>query len=285
MFGANHTSKPKFFVFENADGGNLAQFFAGGQNRDQPWGKFGQVAEALEYMHNERVEHGGLKCCSILLTEDGVVKLPDKGQQRWLSEFEQQQPICRWMAPELLRETAQPCDFRMSDVFSLGLCVIEAVTGEIPYGLLSDDEVEEVKISGARVERPCDGFTDEEWELVSRMTAYDPDDRPSARELVKMMASLDWYPRAQGRVPGTVDTAAPPSSNVGVRRRRYNSTSNQHLHRSSNEDHHLWGDGVLFSHEEWGSYGRMFHLSTDELFELMARSKLETSRFVSSMRK
>ncbi|KAF1782414.1 Protein kinase-like domain [Phytophthora cactorum] len=59
-----------------------------------------------------------------------------------------------------------------SDVYSFGMCIIEAFSDEPPYALDDDDTILEKMFSGEGYPRP-EGLKDEEWELVQRLT--DPD--------------------------------------------------------------------------------------------------------------
>lgn len=196
MHGAHHTSRPRFFVCEYADGGNLLQFFEDAKNRDLLWDKFGQAAAALQYLHSKGIEHGGLKCHNILMTSNGVVKLSDFGlavvrdQSRSISKRAESDRT-RWKAPEQLCQSATPVDYKKADVYSLGLCIVEAVTGVTPFGTDGDEEVIEKKLGGVPIERPDKEFNDSEWKLVARMTANDPNARPYAKELVGLMAALN----------------------------------------------------------------------------------------------
>ncbi|KAE9191358.1 hypothetical protein PF004_g21624 [Phytophthora fragariae] len=59
-----------------------------------------------------------------------------------------------------------------SDIYSFGMCMIEAFSDEPPYALDDDDTILEKVFSGEGYPRP-EGFADDEWALVNRLT--DPD--------------------------------------------------------------------------------------------------------------
>jgi hypothetical protein len=64
----------------------------------------------------------------------------------------------------------------------------------IPFGSLGDEGtpddkgVYDSKRAGEPVNRPEGVFTDQEWALVARMVDNNPDNRPTAAELVQLMS-------------------------------------------------------------------------------------------------
>lgn len=99
------------------------------------------VCRALTFAHETvpgrgPVVHGDLRPEWILLGHDGTVKLTGFGFGRFLSRVSPDGSFCVWdgrcyQAPERLR--SQALDPR-SDVFSLGVILLEVATGTIPYG-------------------------------------------------------------------------------------------------------------------------------------------------------
>jgi serine/threonine protein kinase len=93
-----------------------------------------ELAEALDYAHNQGVIHRDLKPSNILLTEDGHAKISDFGVARLnLSELTAHGQILgtpAFMSPEQLNGDA--IDGR-SDLFSLGVILYTLVTGHRPF--------------------------------------------------------------------------------------------------------------------------------------------------------
>ena len=94
-----------------------------------------QVAEALEYAHNQNVIHRDLKPANILLTDDGRVKITDFG----IAKFAGRVGTVRtdsligtpsYMSPEQV--TGGKVDAR-SDMFSLGIIFYTMLTGQRPF--------------------------------------------------------------------------------------------------------------------------------------------------------
>ncbi|KAG2770296.1 hypothetical protein JG687_00013917 [Phytophthora cactorum] len=181
LFGACHVSTPAFFVCEDAIHGNFADYFMG--DKSEIWRLFYEAALGLYYLHSEKVVHGDLKCNNIVIGADDMAKICDFGfsyirsQSVGLSAKAQTDTV-RWKAPECLMpmgesdaDAAHNPRFA-SDVYSFGMCIIEAFSDEPPYALDDDDTILEKVFSGEGYPRP-EGLKDEEWELVQRLT--DPD--------------------------------------------------------------------------------------------------------------
>eukprot|EP01017_Pseudomicrothorax_dubius_P017711 TRINITY_DN19887_c0_g1_i1.p1 TRINITY_DN19887_c0_g1~~TRINITY_DN19887_c0_g1_i1.p1 ORF type:complete len:393 (+),score=33.36 TRINITY_DN19887_c0_g1_i1:3-1181(+) len=81
-----------------------------------------QVLEGLNYLYSKGISHGNLKATNILLTADGTVKLSEYAKQVESPGF--------WSAPEQIAERKNG---ESSDVWSLGCCVIEVLTGKQPW--------------------------------------------------------------------------------------------------------------------------------------------------------
>ncbi|EGZ07888.1 hypothetical protein PHYSODRAFT_526653 [Phytophthora sojae] len=182
LFGACHVSTPAFFVCEDAIHGNFADYFM--KDKSEIWRLFHEAAVGLAYLHDQKVVHGDLKCNNILIGADDKAKICDFGfsyirsQSVGLSAKAQTDTV-RWKAPECLMPMGDPDAMDAahnprfaSDVYSLGMCIIEALGDEPPYALDDDDTILEKLFSGEGYPRP-EGLKDDEWALVQKMT--DPD--------------------------------------------------------------------------------------------------------------
>ncbi|RLN90385.1 hypothetical protein BBJ28_00016330 [Nothophytophthora sp. Chile5] len=179
LYGACHEGMPVFFVCEHAKSGNFVTFLE--TDKTWLWRLFYQAALGLRYLHEKKVVHGDLKGNNILV--DGTTaKICDFGfayirsQSVGLSAKAQTDAI-RWKAPECLLLGSQEPDPETnprfaSDVFSFGMCIIEAFLGEPPYGLVDDLVIMEKVFKGEEYPRP-DGLQDDEWELVERLCDRD----------------------------------------------------------------------------------------------------------------
>ncbi|GMF28717.1 unnamed protein product [Phytophthora fragariaefolia] len=177
LFGACHVSTPAFFVCEDAIHGNFADYFM--EDKSRIWKLFYEAAVGLDYIHSQKVVHGDLKCNNILVGADDKAKICDFGfsyirsQSVGLSKKAQTDTI-RWKAPECLMPMDEVADASAnprfaSDVYSFGMCLIEAFSDEPPYALDDDDTILEKVFSGEEYPRP-EGLADDEWALVKRLT-------------------------------------------------------------------------------------------------------------------
>src|SRR6195256_6057956 len=95
-----------------------------------------QVSSALEYAHARGVVHRDIKPANLLFDEHGIVRVADFGLARALAEASWTEPAgavfgtARYASPEQARGVQ--LDAR-SDLYSLALVLVEAVTGTIPF--------------------------------------------------------------------------------------------------------------------------------------------------------
>lgn len=138
------------------------------------------VARGLGYLHSKRVVHFDLKSANILLSRAGTAKLADIGmarvlQKSYLSMVSSGLGTFAWSAPEVLAGKRCGCK---ADIYSLGVVLWEVCTGEAP-------------VRG--VMRPLQAPQDcpaEVVELYQRCIAEDPDERPTAEEILELLAAM-----------------------------------------------------------------------------------------------
>ncbi|RLN86960.1 hypothetical protein BBJ28_00004038 [Nothophytophthora sp. Chile5] len=201
LYGACHVSTPAFFVCDDAINGNFSAYFE--KDKSEIWRLFYEAALGLDYLHREKVVHGDLKCNNILVGSDGKAKICDFGfsfirsQSVGLSAKAQTDTI-RWKAPECLMQVGDAApDASLnprfaSDVFSFGMCIIEAFSGEPPYGTDDDEAILEKVFDKQPYPRP-DGLQDDEWELVQQLT------HPNWQERMKISTAIDELKRLADR--------------------------------------------------------------------------------------
>ncbi|RLN56728.1 hypothetical protein BBJ28_00020748 [Nothophytophthora sp. Chile5] len=167
MYGGCHVGR-LVFVCEYASQGSLDSFSkAEGRDPLLIWSTLLSTATGLRYLHDVGVVHGDLKGNNILIGKDGVAKLTDFGLSffRKNADLEAEQGALgayRWKSPECLN--GRVATFA-SDIFSFGMCIIEAVSGALPWGNRIDDiAVKHYVTKGELPNRPA-VFEDEEWDL------------------------------------------------------------------------------------------------------------------------
>ncbi|OGS28684.1 MAG: hypothetical protein A2218_09930 [Elusimicrobia bacterium RIFOXYA2_FULL_53_38] len=97
---------------------------------------FDEAAKALSYAHSKNVVHRDMKLSNIMISVDNEVKVMDFGLARHAKESLARATSSRevvgspaYMAPE------QDLGFssKESDIYALGVCLYEALTGELPF--------------------------------------------------------------------------------------------------------------------------------------------------------
>ncbi|RLN95333.1 hypothetical protein BBJ28_00025048 [Nothophytophthora sp. Chile5] len=176
MYGGCHVGR-LVFVCEYASQGSLDSFSkAEGRDPLRIWSTLLSAATGLRYLHDVGVVHGDLKGNNILIGTDGVAKLTDFGLSffRKNADLEAEQGAVgayRWKSPECLNGGVATF---ASDIFSFGMCIIEAVSGAYPWGNdMLDIAVKSHVKKGELPVRPA-MFEDDEWALVQQMCCSNP---------------------------------------------------------------------------------------------------------------
>ena len=97
---------------------------------------FRQTAEALNFVHRVGITHRDIKPDNILVLNDREIRLTDfgvavlPGEQASLDDLQQGVGTMSYMAPEVLE--GKSCD-KLSDIYALGVCFYEMITGNHPF--------------------------------------------------------------------------------------------------------------------------------------------------------
>ncbi|HEV7864214.1 MAG TPA: PASTA domain-containing protein [Acidimicrobiia bacterium] len=126
-----------FMVLELLEGGSLRGVLDRGDRLSpaQAAAVGRQIAAGLDYAHARGLVHRDVKPANLLFDEHGTARLADFGLARALAEASWTEPAgavlgtARYAAPEQVRGLV---DAR-SDVYSLALVLVEAVTGTVPF--------------------------------------------------------------------------------------------------------------------------------------------------------
>ncbi|KAG6618766.1 TKL protein kinase [Phytophthora cinnamomi] len=193
FFGACDEGSTYFFVCEEAKNGKLLDYLyhAREEGRSLVWRKLLDAALGLHFLHERRIVHSDLKCNQILVSKDGVAMLTDFGLSFLTTEQsgdEETVGAIRWKAPEVIRKDKPVAPNAQSDVYSFGMCVVEAVTSDVPWGQNMLDAVVKFHVTRQMfMPRPKAFVNDAQWELVLGLCAFDPSERMKLSDAIEMI--------------------------------------------------------------------------------------------------
>ena len=121
-------------IMEYVDGRTLSEFLKENPPMQLRRRVFGQLLEAVAYLHRKSIIHNDLKPENILITHsDNTIKLVDFGLSDDDAHYLSKTPGCtpEYASPELLAHSA-PFDAR-SDIYSLGLLMRDIFGGKYRY--------------------------------------------------------------------------------------------------------------------------------------------------------
>lgn len=174
-----------YIVMEYFSGGDLKEYLRKGMTSINALKIMGQIARALDAVHNAGVVHRDLKPQNLMFRENQRLAIADFGLAKELNaELNLTQvgmviatPL--YMSPEQV--IGRPADKR-SDLYSLGIIMFELLTGSVPYTAESPAALayQHVHADVPKLPKRLSGYQP----VVERLLAKDPDARfQSARDL------------------------------------------------------------------------------------------------------
>ncbi|CUA78421.1 hypothetical protein RSOLAG22IIIB_13127 [Rhizoctonia solani] len=153
-----------------------------------------QLADAVAYLHSQGVVHADIKGANILVSRDNKPKLADFGSATlkeytiiFSSMVNEISVTLRWMAPEIfIHKAGHSVE---TDIYALGMTILEIITGELPYGEISNLDVLACLVNKVAPERPTkqipfgSGKGDTLWSMLLKCWGPAPEDRPPATEI------------------------------------------------------------------------------------------------------
>ncbi|CAE7121931.1 unnamed protein product [Rhizoctonia solani] len=185
-------------VSEWMDNGNLHQYLRRYPNADR-YELCTHIASGLEYMHARSTVHGDLKALNVLVSANGIAMLSDfdfsvllEASSLAFSASSNSRPgTIRWAAPEILLEEVHEKTMQ-TDIYALGMTMLEIFTGEAPYpNCRTDISVIRTVERGTLPTRPTELGEDEKsnmmWHLMSLCWNRNASERPSAAQVVNAL--------------------------------------------------------------------------------------------------
>ncbi|KAJ8766683.1 hypothetical protein K2173_004507 [Erythroxylum novogranatense] len=182
-------------ILEYMDGGSIADFLRKVGTVPEPYlaAIYKQVLKGLLYLHHEKhIIHRDLKPSNLLINHRGEVKITDFGVSAMLPSTTGQANTFvgtrNYMSPE--RITGGSHSYK-SDIWSLGLVLLESATGLFPYSPPQQDEgwhcvydIIEAIVEKPPPSAPSGQFSPNFCSFISACLQKEPKDRRSAIELM-----------------------------------------------------------------------------------------------------
>jgi len=153
-----------------------------------------QLAEAVEALHGNGWRHGDIKPENILVGPNGHATLLDLGFAERFADTANGETIKgspAYLSPESFHDDL-PCG-PASDIYSLGITLYELLTGRRPFNELSASELAEAHLT-TELPNPrllVPQLTPRAVRLLRAMLAKNPDNRPTARQLIDRLVDLE----------------------------------------------------------------------------------------------
>ncbi|CAF1134929.1 unnamed protein product [Didymodactylos carnosus] len=134
------SSNLTYIVMEYAQGGDLLDYInkMGRLKEHVAKRMFGELCEAIQYIHSRDICHRDLKCENLLLDKYERIKLADFGFSRFCYDKYHKKTLSRtfcgsaaYAAPEILR--GQEYNPKLYDIWSMGCILYIMIYGTMPY--------------------------------------------------------------------------------------------------------------------------------------------------------
>jgi serine/threonine-protein kinase len=189
-----------FLVMEHLAGGSLRSMLDSGArlSPSQAIGVGLEACRGLHFAHRQRLVHRDIKPANLLFGADARLRIADFGLARALAESGWTEPNANLVGTARYASPEQAQGKRLtgeSDVYSLGLTLLESITGEPAF--TGDTAVGTLM---ARVENDVviPDLPERLAEALQAMTRRDPEERPdSAKAGVALLKAADGLPRPE----------------------------------------------------------------------------------------
>jgi len=149
-----------------------------------------EVLRGLVYLHRSGIVHRDVKAANVLAAVNGDVRLTDFSASRLISDHIQDRMRTAagtpfWMAPEVILSGRTDGYTKQADVWSLGITAYELAVGHAPHQNKGDLFLAVQRIVNEAAPRLEGRFSDALKDFVAQCLQKDPDQRPTADELLR----------------------------------------------------------------------------------------------------
>ncbi|MGH9129469.1 MAG: PASTA domain-containing protein [Acidimicrobiales bacterium] len=181
-----------YLVLEHLGGGSLRDLLDSGRRLSvEQTVRVGlEAAGGLAYAHRRGVVHRDVKPANLLFDEDGRLSIADFGLARALAEAAWTEPMgaligtVRYSSPEAAQGNV--VDGR-ADVYALGLVLIEALSGTVPFGSDTPLSTLMARVAAPPAIPPSAGPL---RPVLAEMTQVSPDERFDSQSVLSALESL-----------------------------------------------------------------------------------------------
>ena len=147
-----------------------------------------QILDGLNYLHSKSIVHRDLKGDNLFVTTDGKVKVGDFGTSKELRTLHISNSVAgtpHYMAPEVVTNQGHGVE---ADVWSLGCCVIQMLTGKPPYSSFDNQYAIMFQVSKGDIEAQipkAGNVPAEAVDFIRQCCRMRPADRPTTAQLLR----------------------------------------------------------------------------------------------------
>lgn len=135
------------------------------QGKDEPfqWKYLLDIAQGISALHDAGIAAGTLSASTIAISDLGEAQVTTVIATN-----------VRWAAPELLESGSMTI---YSDIFALGMLILEVLSGDVPWGSNMSDEYVEYQARQGNLPPMPRNMVKDDWALIRRLCAKDPTKR------------------------------------------------------------------------------------------------------------